>query len=183
MSKVILISGKGEAGKSTFSKILKEELENYGRKSLIVPFAGYLKFVAKEYFGWSGKKDEEGRTLLQKLGTEIVRQKNPNFWVETVGRFVDLFSDEFDFFLVDDCRFPEELLYFTKNRIENLSIRIERIGHVNSLTEEQKKHQSEIALDNYDFDLYIYCETGIEKLREEVKNTVNNLESFFGVNI
>ena len=61
---VIMISGKAESGKDFTASILKEELEKKGRKILIVHYADYLKFIAKEYFGWDGVKDEKGRNIF-----------------------------------------------------------------------------------------------------------------------
>lgn len=173
MAKVILLSGKGEAGKTSLANIIKKELEKANKKVLIIPFAGYLKFVAKQYFEWDGKKDENGRTLLQYLGTDIVRRKNPNFWVETVGNFINLFSEEFDFFIIDDCRFLEEIRYFKDiNIIDNFSIRVKRLNYENSLTKDQRNHASETALDNYSFDLYINSETGLDNLKTAFRQTL-----------
>lgn len=167
MAKIILLSGKGESGKTTLANIIKEELKERNKKALIISFASYLKFIAKSYFEWDGKKDIKGRTLLQYLGTDIVRKKNPSFWVEAVGDFIELFSEEFDFFIIDDCRFIDEVRYFTDTKIiDNLSIRIERQDHKNSLTEEQRNHSSETMLDNYPFDAYIISQNGLENLKE-----------------
>ena len=81
MAKIILISGKGEHGKTTTARIISNKLEENGKRVAIVPFASYLKFVCKEYFGWDGKKDEKGRQTLQYVGTDVVRRKDPDFWV------------------------------------------------------------------------------------------------------
>lgn len=85
MAKIILISGKAEHGKTATARIIKERLESEGKTVTIVPFASYLKFVCKEYFGWNGKKDLDGRKILQHVGTDVVRKKDPDFWVERSG--------------------------------------------------------------------------------------------------
>lgn len=171
MAKLILISGKAEHGKSYTGKIIKNKLEQKGKKVAVLPFASYLKFLCKEHFGWNGIKDENGRRILQYVGTDIVRKRNPNFWVKTVADFVETFGEDFDFIICDDARFRDELDYFRYNlNIDALSIRVNRLDFENSLTPEQRKHSSETALDGYDFDLYISCKNGIDNLRQEVEN-------------
>ena len=63
--RVIAISGKGESGKDTIAKMLKQQLEEQNYKVMIIHFADVLKFVCRQYFNWNGEKDEHGRTLLQ----------------------------------------------------------------------------------------------------------------------
>ena len=169
MSKLILISGKAEHGKTLLANIMKKKLEIAGKRVLLFSFAAYLKFICKQYYGWDGKKDEKGRTLLQHLGTDVVRKKNPDYWVKTIYEFIETFEDEFDFFIADDVRFENEIEYFRNiGIIDFLSIRIEREDFENSLTEEQKNHLSETSLDNYPFDLFLLCETGVKNAERVV---------------
>lgn len=169
MEKIILISGKAESGKTLTAKIIKEKLESLGKRVLIVSFASYLKFIAKAYFNWDGKKDEAGRSLLQYLGTDVVRKKNPDFWVKTIFDFIYAFEDEFDYFIADDTRFENEISYFQNHDpFSYLSIRVERLDFKNSLTPEQRKHPSETNLDNWEFDSWIYSYSGYSKLKEEI---------------
>ena len=67
---IIGISGKAESGKSTFASILKKELEKRDKKVLLINYGDFVKFVAKQYYNWNGNKDEIGRALLQKVGTQ-----------------------------------------------------------------------------------------------------------------
>lgn len=170
MAKVILISAKAEHGKTLTAKIIKEALELEGKKVVIVPFANYLKFICREYFGWDGSKDKEGRRILQHIGTDVVRKKDPDFWVRAVGDFFKLFKDEFDFFIVDDCRFKGEADYFTEIQpMDTLKIRVVRTNFENSLTEEQRQHASETDLDDYRwFDVWVVSESGKKNLRQVI---------------
>lgn len=169
MELIVLLSGKAEAGKTLASNIIKENLEKEGKRVLILSFAGYLKFIAKEYFGWNGKKDQEGRTLLQYLGTNVVRKKNPDFWVKTIYDLIYTFEDEFDYFILDDTRFPNEIDYF-KERDESsyITVRINRNEFENSLSEEQRLHPSETGLDGRKMDVEIYSASGKECLEKEI---------------
>ena len=60
-----MISGKMRHGKDTCAQFIKEELERMDKRVLIIHYADYLKFILKQYFGWDGEKNEEGRKLLQ----------------------------------------------------------------------------------------------------------------------
>jgi hypothetical protein len=160
LKKVICISGKAEAGKTTTANIIKERLESLGNRVVIIPFADYLKFVAEKYFGWNGKKDEEGRHLLQFLGTDKVRKRNEDFWVRSVYQLVQVFWDDFDYVLCDDTRFINEIQYFDSHHMFPLHIRVIRPNHESKLTLEQKNHRSEIELDDFPQDVRLVAETG-----------------------
>ena len=172
--KLILISGKAEAGKTATADILKGMLQADGAKVLKISFAAYLKFICKQYFGWNGMKDLEGRSILQYVGTDIVRKKNLDFWVKTVFDFVITFQDEFDYFIADDTRFPNEIEYFTEQGFYPLALRVIRLGYKNSLTEEQCLHPSETALDSFDFDAIIAAENGLDNLVSSIENNLFN---------
>ena len=107
--KIITFSGKAQHGKDTTAKYMKEFFESLGKKVVILHFADYLKYVCKEYFHWNGIKDEIGRTILQKVGTDLARKNYPDIWVNVVSNFILAFQTEFDYFLVPDCRFPNEI--------------------------------------------------------------------------
>ena len=168
MIKIISIAGSANHGKDTFAGGLKYYLEDKGKSVLIIHFADILKFYCKQYFGWDGNKDSDGRKLLQNVGTDIVRSKHPDFWVEEVYRFIDIFNDEFDYFLIPDFRFRNEAEYFIERRMPVLTVRINRINFQSPLSEEQRNHLSEIALDNYVFDYVVNVGEGLDKLQIEV---------------
>ena len=176
MKKVLTISGSAEHGKTATAVILQKLLEQDGYKCLIINFADYLKYIAKQYLGWDGKKDEAGRKILQILGTDVVRKKNPNFWVETVLRLINVFSDQYDYFLIGDCRFCNEIECFKENDIPVTSLKIVRNNFSNQLTEEQRNHPSETALNNFDFDYVISSESGLDNLEKEVLKIYNTLK-------
>lgn len=153
---IILISGKAEAGKTTTAKILKDELEkDYGKKVLLTNYAGTLKFICKNFFDWNGEKDEAGRALLQRIGTDIVRKKDPDFWVNFMKSVLELFYDEWDCVLIDDVRFENEISLIKSAFDCVTTLRIERPNYLNHLTFEQRQHPSETSLDNFKFDFTI----------------------------
>lgn len=174
--KVITVSGKAEAGKDFFAKTLKEKLEKKGHKVLILHYADYLKFIAKEYFGWDGVKDEKGRTLLQHLGTNVIRKRIPDFWVLVVTLLIEGLGDDFDYYLIPDCRFPNEIELMKNKFLGSLSVNVYRLNHENCLTPEQRNHPSETALENYCFDYVVYSQSGQSYMSYAVDEFLNALE-------
>lgn len=168
--KIILISGKAEAGKTTAANIIKYYLCGIGKRAAIVPYGQYVKDTAKMIFGWDGQKDENGRQLLQWWGTDVVRKKNKNFWVNTVMRLAAVLDGEIDYLIIDDCRFPNEIDLW-KDEYGYLTLRIERPGHDNALNDKQRKHPSETALDDYEFDVTISA-TDFKELKESIYEQV-----------
>ena len=161
---IVTISGKAEAGKDMCAGIMREALVASGRTALIIHQADYLKYICKTYFGWDGVKDNKGRTLLQEVGTNLVRAKYPNYWVDATMRTVLILEHMYEFFLIPDCRFPNEIDVPRNAGFDVASVLVVRTDHVNSLTEEQREHPSETALDNYDFDYRVSSITGRSNL-------------------
>ena len=97
----------------------------------------------------------ENRTGWQLLGTEKVRSKNPSFWVDTIIRLLNVIGEDFDYVLISDTRFPNEIQRFKDEKYHIIPIHVERLNFDNGLTEEQKNHLSETALNDYEFDYYL----------------------------
>lgn len=157
--KVICISGKAQHGKDTAAACLVEGLKAKGKKVLLTHYADLLKYICRTYFDWNGEKDDYGRTLLQRVGTEGIRAKEPDFWVNFVVSLLKFFPDEWDYVVIPDTRFPNEIDVLKENNIDAVLVRVERPGFISPLTEEQQHHQSEIALDNYKYD-YVLTNDG-----------------------
>lgn len=181
---IITISGKAKHGKDLTATVLKEKLESLGKRVLVVHFADYLKMVCEKYYGWNGNKDEAGRTLLQYVGTDVIRKRNPCFWVDTACNLIKVLEPDFDYFLVPDCRFKEEneipVEFYGFDLISLNVIRTENGQfYDNDLTEEQKNHSSETSLDEYNFDYVISSEAGRNNLEKEVDKFIVWLKDTF----
>lgn len=168
MTHFVCISGHAQNGKDTSAVMFKNELEAKGYSTLIVHYADLLKYMCKTFFGWNGEKDEYGRTLLQKVGTDCIRQKEPDYWVDFVTKIVSLFPDEWDYIIVPDARFPNELTRIMEAGFPLTHIRVVRNEFISPLTDEQKRHPSETALDNTEPDYWLF-NRGLEQLREDVE--------------
>lgn len=172
---ILTISGKAESGKDTTAKQIKNELEDMGYGVLICHYADLLKYICRQFFSWDGKKNDEGRTILQKVGTDTIRKQNPEFWVGFIETILNFFPDEWDYVLIPDTRFPNEIEYLKEKGYAVQSICIKRPNYENHLTEEQRQHSSETALDDYQFDHIVMNPGDMEGLEKEVKKLIDAL--------
>ncbi len=147
--KIIVFSGKAGHGKDTSAAILKDLLSADGYRVLITHYADLLKYMCRTFFGWDGKKDDAGRHILQHVGTDVIREKRPDFWVNFIIDVLEFFPNRWDFALIPDCRFPNEIERLKEAGFDVIHLRIVRENFAGMLTEEQQKHPSETALDHY----------------------------------
>lgn len=152
--KIITISGKARHGKDFTANIMADSFRAKNKKVIIVHYADLLKFICKNMFGWDGKKDEHGRQLLQYIGTDVVRKKEPDFWVDYIISILKLFENEWDYVIIPDTRFPNEVDKLKAASFDVKSILVKRPNFTNGLSNKAMAHISEHALDDYHFD---YC--------------------------
>lgn len=174
-TKFLIISGKAQRGKDTSANIFTEELKDRGYKVLTIHYADLLKWMCQMYFSWDGNKDEAGRTILQKVGTDTIRKQDPDYWVRWVVDFMKLFPNEWDYVLIPDCRFPNEVELMKESFSNVKHIRVDRPGFISPLTYEQQCHISETALDNYPYDMLL-TNTTLSALREQIVAIIDELE-------
>ena len=170
---VILIAGKGRHGKDTTGNIIEEYLKEKGYKVARSQISRTLKEYAKYYFGWDGREETKPRDLLQKLGTEIIREKlgKEEFFVNRMIEDIDVLSYFFDFLIVTDIRLILEIEKISKVT-KPLKLKVIRKDFDNGFSEEQKNHRTEVELDNYDKFDYVIENTTLEKLKEDTINII-----------
>ena len=61
-----------------------------------------------------------------------------------------------------------------KEYFDVTTVRVTRPNYDNGLTEEQQNHESEIALDNYNFDFYI-TNNGDYSIHDEIDRFINEV--------
>lgn len=178
--KILMISGKSGSGKDELGVQLKKTLLTENKSVLTIHFGDAVKFFLKEYYHWDGKKDEHGRKMLQLLGTEIMRKNYPTYWAELVAKFVNATKTNWDYVIIPDWRFVNELQtmrYFNKDIV---TIRINRyegdVPYINpSLTEAQAQHISECELDDYSFDWYVDNDGELTDLQNSAKELLKEI--------
>ena len=173
--KVICISGKAQAGKDFAASYLNEELTDRGYSVLITHYADLVKYVCKNMFDWNGEKDIAGRHLLQYVGTDVVRKQQPDYWVDFVISILKLFIDEWDYVLIPDCRFPNEIEKLKNEGFDVIHIRVERPDFDNELTEDARTHISETALDNATYD-YRLVNSGNSSYINSIRSCIKFIE-------
>ncbi len=172
---IILISGKARHGKTTSALLMKEIYESLNKKVVIARYGTYIKHYVKEFFGWDGKEETKPRELMQKLGTDVIRKMlgKEDFFVKRMVEDIEIMKYFFDVIIIDDARFPIEIDTIKTLYPSVKTIRINRINFATDLTEEQQKHSSEIALDEYkEFDKYIINDSNIEGLKEKFNKII-----------
>ena len=175
---IVGLSGKAESGKDTFAKYATDVVNSCAKywnlKRIIVKrvgFADALKEEASLHYNWNGVKDEKGRSLLQELGQKR-RAEDENYWVKKVFR--NMQGEMFSFYkenpkpihgviFITDLRFKNEKEFLSNTKefselfgeTKFVSVRIERSGHSNRLTDEQRNNISECDLDDEVFDYIV----------------------------
>lgn len=157
--KIIGFCGSAGAGKTECAKALQKR---YSR-AITLSFADPIKKMAIKEFGWDGNKDDKGRILLQRLGTECGRAYNPDLWVERLAQKIEEIeawrNPSIDrLYVIDDVRFSNEA-EFIKSK-GGYIVRIYRPLKANS------DHLSERGLPDWLIDGIIYNNRGIDELHE-----------------
>lgn len=146
---IILISGKAEAGKTTFANILHQRL---GKLYCVVEKRSFARKVKESAYcmGWDGIKDEKGRKLLQDVG-RAGRSYDKDLWVDHMLTDKSILPP--DIIIVDDWRYMNELESIIDYGIYDVvTIRINRPSL--DLSSEMYLDESETSLKedlNYDF--------------------------------
>lgn len=175
---VVLISGKAGSGKDLVAEYIKDELSNLGHKVLIARFADLLKYICKMYLDWDGVKDKYGRSLIQTVGTDIVRSIDENFWVNFIVKVLDMLKDvgKWSFVIIPDLRFPNELSVMREN-FKTTHINVLRNNFVTKLNKDQLSHISENAINDLVPDLEIINDGTKEQLLQKIKKIIK--ENFY----
>ncbi len=165
--KIYLIAGKAKCGKNTFGCYLREELKNYGYKPCVVGITAPLYYYAQNYFDWSPNTDDKPREFLQRMGTEIIKEKlgKKTFLLDRLKEDIDIMQEFFDTFIVTDVRYPEEIEYFKEKYQDVCTIKLIRTNYEDELTANERVHITETAMENFDDFNYIVENESLESLK------------------
>lgn len=177
LKKIIMLSGKARSGKDTTSLMLFEMLEAKGFKVLNLQYSSYIKEYAKKISDWDGSEETKPRQLLQELGTSVIRQQiDELFFVKRIIGDIKVYSYYYDIIIISDVRVKAEI-DVPREEFDNIcAVKITRPNFDNGLTEEQKKHFTEIDLDDYDkFDYEIINDGTLDDLKVKVEKFIGDI--------
>lgn len=177
--RIIGLSGKIGAGKTTFSNYLQTKYEGLEPHSFAENIRQMMAiFINRPVDRLRSATDKEtmtcmGKTvgvLLQELGTEVGRKVNPDAWVLSLFEYYDR---ETSYWIIDDVRFPNEADFIKK--MGGCVIRLNGDpGNVRKNSTRDLNHISETALDDYtDFDVVIDTEKyGSSQMIDEINRVL-----------
>lgn len=166
--RIFLISGKAGSGKSKVAEIIKKTLP----ATIITTFSKYIKLFALEMTPWDGLDETKPREFLQTAGDEL-RNIRQDFLTKRMVEDMAFYQKYYENIVIHDVRLKEEIEYFkNKTDYEIITIHIKSRENRKILTEKEKRHLTEIDLDDYkDFDYIIENneETNLEKIVKEIE--------------
>ena len=177
-TKIFLIAGEARSGKDTVLQIIKKYYEEKNKLVVKLGYADYIKNYAKKITNWDGKDETKPRDLLQIIGTDIVRNKiNKDFFINRICEDIMVYKYFFDVIIISGARFPNEL-DIPKKLFKNVNIiKVERPNFTNELTEKQKNHITEHALEEYkNYDYLITNDSNLKDLETKVKQIIEEVE-------
>ena len=177
--RIYVIGGKGRSGKDTVASMIKEFYEPSGKSVINLQYASYIKAYAKVISDWDGRDETKPRTLLQHLGTDLIRKQiDPFFFVNRICEDIKVYSYFFDVITISDARAKIEL-DIPKKQFERITtVSVKRPNFHNGLKEEEQKHFTETDLDDYQkFDYELINDSTIENLRKHVYDMVMEVEN------
>ncbi len=175
--RIFLIAGKARSGKQEVATFIKQYFDKNNEKSVITEYSKYIKLFATEMIDWNGNSKTKPRKFLQDMGAYIRNDLNmPNFFTDRMHQDIKVYEKYFSNIIIADVRLVEEIEEMKVKYPFVYSIYVINKHGENDLTETERNHPTEHALDNYGkFDKVIVNENlkdlkkDIFKLMEEVK--------------
>lgn len=152
---VLGMGHKARHGKDFLAKSLVMHCNARGIFAKQYGFADALRAYCRVAFGMR----EKDAPLLQVVGTDIFRKRNPDIWVRVLED--TLLEQQPEVAVITDMRFPNEADMI--KRLGGSTIDVQRItvtGQPYVATDRDPNHPSETALDGYAFDRIVIAMSG-----------------------
>ena len=169
---IFILSGKAKSGKNLIADMIEEHYND--KKCIQLSFAYYLKQYAKKISNWDGLEETKPRKLLQDLGISLIKERiDSKLLIRRMIEDIKVYSYFYDIIVITDARLIDEIEDIKNNFNKSISIRINRNSYENNLTIDEKKHITEIGLDNYNsFD---YILNNDDNLKNNLKNILKEI--------
>lgn len=174
--KIYIIAGKARHGKDTIKDFIHKIYDD--KKCINLSYGSYIKEYAMKISDWDGSDETKPRTLLQELGTDIIRNKiDEHFFIKRLCDDIKVYSYFFEVATISDARFPDELDIPREMFDDVIIIKVVRSNFETPLSSKEQVHRTETALDNYDnYDYVIENDGTLDDLEEKVKKIVEKVE-------
>lgn len=152
---VVGLGHKARHGKDYLAKMLVMHCNARGIAAKQFAFADALRAYCRVAFGMR----EKDAPLLQVVGTDIFRKRNPDIWVRVLEDTLQ--EQQPEVAIITDMRFPNEAEMI--KRLGGVTIDVQRIdvsGAPYVAPDRDPLHASETALDGYLFDAYVSAWSG-----------------------
>lgn len=158
--KLYTVNGAPGTGKTTFEKMVKEEL---GGGVFLISTIDYVKDVA-HFCGWNGEKTPNDRWFLSQLKELLKIWKDiPYKKVQEKLQLTHMMYPNAVVFI--DSREPEELERYRKDGATSIIIRRRDV-------QVEISNSSDRNVDKFDYDIEIWNEGTLDDLREAVREFI-----------
>jgi hypothetical protein len=176
---IIALTGKKETGKTTFAEMLRHEItEDPSKMAMTHSFATPLKKMIEDtgickHRELFEKKTEFSRMMMQKIGTEIVRRVDPDYWCKVMWNTLkNTFLHEPNFIvIIDDLRFLNE--YKMINSLGGMVVRI-----VRDMKQRKDNHQSETEMDCFAQSAIVYNIGDLKEFQHNCPGIIRDMPLF-----
>jgi len=175
--RIFIIAGKAGSGKNTCANFIKEYYEAKNQKVVITEISKYLKMYAKEIINWDGSYETKPRSFLQTIGS-LIRYTlfDEDFLLKRLTDDIRLYQEYADVLVISDARLPYELDYL-KTLAHSTSIRVINKFSDYELKGEEKYHETETSLDNYNKFDYVFFNDTLENYHEQIVNMLKEVDN------
>lgn len=179
---IIGIAGYARTGKDTFGSILIKELKNVGLSAKKLSLAFELKsdldsFLIQKFgisaFTEDPKEKNFIRPLLICYGTDLMRKKNPEYWIKKLQKTIDINNNHGIISVVCDIRFLNEASWLKQNG--GILAHLKRDGIVPADKNEERNDDLLREVSEFPIDWKFYTEDQIIERDNIVKKFINEV--------
>ena len=181
---IIGIAGYARTGKDTFGSILIKELNKIGLSAKKLSLAFELKsdldsFLIDKFgisaFSEDPKEKNFIRPLLICYGTDLMRKKDPEYWIKKIQKTIDLNNNSGIISVVCDIRFVNEAACLRNSGGVLAHLKRAGIGPADKNENENEKALREIS--DFPINWESFTEDYINKCRPTVKKFINDVKT------
>ncbi len=168
--KVIVLAGKAGSGKNYLGEKLVYYAQKNHLRAVLTEYSKYLKLYAKELLNYDAQKDEKPRKFLQDIGSFVREKIDASFLVKRMLDDFYVYETCCDVVVISDARLIQEIEALKQSAYEVISIKVVQSLFDSNLSLDEKKHVTELELDDYqNFDYIIE-----NKSKEEIELFARN---------